>query len=194
MRKVLCVMAVLAIVAPASATNLDPADAIPWAAPWGNDANVVVQPDGSVTMDVGGNGSAGIFWRLCALPSEPVSVTGLWDGDCGGGGWAEVLIFTCTDAMSDDDIGAFIDGTGAGSPEIVAKHDSWDLGPIVFNEPIENGATGWGPFEIHATCPEYVIGLKVGNTAVVHFDIDAVPEPASALLLGLPMLLVRRRR
>ena len=35
MRKLLVVMAVLAIVAPASAGNLDPADAIPWNAPWG---------------------------------------------------------------------------------------------------------------------------------------------------------------
>ena len=124
MRKIVLLGAVALMVtaATASAGNLLPGAGIPWAAPWGNPANVVDHGDGTMTMDVAGNGSAGLFWRLPAWPSEIVSVTGQWMGDVGGGGWTEVLIFTSTVGMSDADIGNFIDGTGAGSPEIVARH------------------------------------------------------------------------
>lgn len=207
MRKIviLCSLALMVSATSAFGGNLTPGDppppaGIPWAASWGNDPNVDDHGDGTFTMDVGGNGSAGLFWRLPAYASETVSVTGSWEGDTGSGGWAEVLIFTSTVGMSDEDIGAFIDGTGAGDPEIVSKHDSWDLptqgiGPHTWGpEDIEAAATGWGPFEIHATCDEVIIATKVGNTAVVTFDISYVPEPASVLLLGLPLLLVRRRR
>jgi len=204
MRKiaVLCSLALMVSATTAFGGNLTPGDppppaGVPWFAPWGNPANVVDHGDGTFTMDVGGNGSAGLFWRLPAYDSETVSVTGQWEGDVGGGGWAEVLIFTSTVGMSDADIGAFIDGTAEGSPEIVAKKDSWGLNtpPNAWPwEPIEAAPTGWGPFEIHATCDEVIIGTKVGGTAVVTFDVSYIPEPASVLLLGLPLLLVRRRR
>ena len=194
MRTLLCVIAALAFATTATAGNLVPADAIAWAAPWGNPANVVDNQDGTFTIDVGGNGSAGIFWRLPAFESEMVSVEGLWAGDVGSGGWAEVMMFTSTEGMSDGDIAARIDaGNVAG--DIVVKKDSWGL-----NTP----PNAWGfedialaalePLEIHATCAEVVIAVKAGNTAVLTYDISYVPEPAAALLLGLPMLLVRRRR
>ena len=206
MRKiaVLCSLALMVSATSAFGGNLSPGEpppgSIPWKAPWGNPANVVDHGDGTFTMDVAGDGSAGIFWRLPAWATESVSVTGSWSGDTGPGGWAEVLIFTSTVGMTDEDIGIFINNTGAGDPEIVTKHDSWDLptqgiGPHTWGpNPIEDDATGWGPFEIHATCPEVIIATKVGNTAVATFDISYIPEPASVLLLGLPLLLVRRRR
>ena len=195
MRTLLCVIAALAFAATASAGNLVPDDAIGWAAPWGNPANIVDHGDGTFTAAVGGNGSAGIFWRLPAWESEMVSVEGMWAGMVGNqNGWAEVMMFTCTEGMSDGDIAARIDaGNVAG--DIVVKKDGWGLNtpPLVWGmEDIRLAALE--PLEIHATCNEVVIAVKAGNVATLTYDISYVPEPAAALLLGLPMLLVRRRR
>ena len=201
MKKVLIVMAVLAIAAPAMAqdpliTTYGPGT--PWAAGWGNPANAVYNGN-QVTLDVGGNGSAGLFWRLPAWDSEPIAVTGIWEGDVGSGGWAEVMFFTSTEGLTDADIASRIDVGGAA--DIAAKKDSWGLNtpPNAWGpEPIESAphpAPG-GHFDLHATCAEAVIAMKVGNTAVVTYDLAYVPEPASLMLValgGLPLLLRRRR-
>ena len=197
MRKVLCLIAVLAMASSAFAGNLDVGAAIPWHAPWGDPADVTDLGGGVINLDIGSNnGSAGIFWRLPAFPSEIVSVTGTWEGDCGGSGWAEVMFFTSTEGLDDSVVANRMD-VGAGI-DIAAKHDSWGLngGPVFGPEPIEAAPhpSPGGVFELHATCSEVIIGLKVGNTANVTYDLTYIPEPATALLLGLPLLLVRRRR
>jgi hypothetical protein len=54
------------------------------------------------------------------------------------------------------------------------------------------------PQEIHATCSEVIVALKVGSVGSegswATYDLTYVPEPAAALLLGLPLMLLRRRR
>ena len=200
MKKVLIVMAVLAMVAPAMAGNLPIGDAIPWNAPWGSSATVTDLGDNVVQLDLT-TGSAGIFWRLPAYDSEPVSVTGTWSGDVSAPGWAEVMFFTSTEGLSDGDVASMIDVGNA--PLIAAKKDGWGLNtpPTVWGpEAIElspHPAPG-GNFELHATCAEVVIGLKIGanpGTVSATYDLTYIPEPASLMLLlgGLPLLLRRRR-
>lgn len=191
MRKLAFCGLILALATPAFAGNLDPDAAISWNAPWGAPATVTDLGGGVINLDIAtDNGSAGIFWRLPAFPSEIVAITGTWEGDCGGNGWAEVMMFTSTEGWSDADIATRID-TGA-TGDIVAKHDSWALGPKVFSEDIS--AAQISPQEIHATCTEVIVALKVGNTANVTYDLTFVPEPAMMLLMGLPALFLRRRR
>ena len=197
MKNVLIAMAVLALVVPASAGNLPIGDAVPWAAPWGSQATIQDLGGGAYILDLAdNNGSSGYFWRLPAWESEIVSVTGTWEGDCGGSGWAEVMFFTSTEGWTDADVANRMDVGNVG--DIAAKHDSWGLngGPAFGPEPIEAAPMpGGSGFEIHATCAEVVVGFKVGNTATVLFDVSYIPEPASAMLLlgGLPLLLRRRR-
>lgn len=188
------VFVLLAMAAPALAGNLNLADAKPWAAPWGNPATVSDQGNGVFNLSIG-YGSAGVFWRLPALPSEIVKITGSWTGSTGNLGWAEVMMFTSTEGLSDAEIANRIDVGNAA--DIVAKKDSWGLNPP--------NPWGWedilaaktNPQEIHATCSEVVVALKVGsvgNGTWATYDLTFIPEPAAALLLGLPLMLLRRRR
>lgn len=193
------VVVLLAMAAPAFAGNLDLADAIAWQASWGQAATVSDQGGGVFNLSLS-SGSAGIFWRLPAFPSEIVRITGTWTGDTDGAGWAEVMMFTSTEGLSDADIASRID-TGAAA-DIVAKHDSWGLNgdPAWAWQPIEAAPANppGGLYEIHATCAEVIVGLKVGQSGGsgtwATYDLTFVPEPAAALLLGLPLMLLRRRR
>ena len=196
MKKALIVMAVLAIVAPASAGNLPTGDAIYYYASWGGaeDVNLTDNGDGSLTIDLGdNNGSDGVFWRLPAYVSENVTLEGTWSGDTGGSGWAEIMFFTSTEGQSDQDV---IDRIDAGNAaDIIAKYDAWELPPKVFG-PIDIDDNPY--FDnpgIHATCNDVIVAVKAGNTATFTFDLTYVPEPASAMLLlgGLPLLFRRRR-
>ena len=176
-----------------------------WRAPWGTN-EVWSDPAGPSSGDLGlsGNGSFGWWQRVPVIPSEIYTLQGEWAGDVGGAGWAEVMVFTSTEGLTDSDIASRVD-TGAAA-DIAIKKDSWGLNP----------PTAWGwedvnnskydespnppPFEIHMTCAEAVIALKLGSVEgggsqwVSYDNLELVPEPAAALLLGLPMLLIRRRR
>ena len=198
MRKLLLsVLVVGMIAAPASADLLlDPAAATPWHAPWGDPALVSGGP-GDFSMQIpSNNGSAGIFWRLPAWESEIIDVLGQWQGDCGGAGWAEIMVFTSTEGLEDSVVANRMDVGNVA--DIWVKHDSWGLngGPAFGPEPYPDAQMPGGQtLPLHATCNEVIVGLKVGNTADVNWiGLDYVPEPVSALLLGLPMLFIRRRR
>lgn len=197
MRTRLGVILVSVIVSTASAGNLipDPFNIYPYPG-WDNPPTVHDHEDGTFTASID-NGSGGVYWRLPAEASEVVSVEGQWTGDVGGAGWAEIITFTCTEGMSDTDIINRLDAGNAG--DIVIKKDSWGL-----NTP--PNAWGWedialsavAPLEIHSTCEEVVIAVKVGDGGgggtSVTFDISYVPEPGTILLLGLPMMLIPRWR
>lgn len=200
MKKALLVLAVLAIAATASAGNLPIGDAIPWNAPWGP-AATVTDLGGNVVKIAVSNGSAGLFWRLPAVASEEVQITGTWEGNVDNVGWAEVMFFTSTAGQDNATVAGRIDVGNAA--DIAAKHDDWGLngGPIWGPEPIENALHPDGPGTIiHATCDEVIVAIKIGQSGGgtanwATYDLTYIPEPASALLLlgGLPLLLRRRR-
>ena len=159
-----------------------------------------------------GTSSFGWYQRIPVIPSEIWYLSGCWCGDVSPNGWAEVMLFTSTEGMSDDDIINRIDTGGA--DDIAAKKDGWGLNPpdVWDCDEIGDASTGAygviqtpeGPvFEIHATCAEIVVGLKLGTGTwnpdhdgmYACFDnLSLTPEPTTALLLGLPLLLIRRRR
>ena len=214
MRKivVLCSLALMVFASTASAglTNGDFDDPVSengwtrWRAPWG--ANEVwSDPAGPSSGDLslpGGNGSFGWYQRVAVAASEMVTISGEWTGDTGAAGWAEVMLFTSTEGLSDADVANRCDAGAAG--DIAFKKDSWGLNPPnpwgwepIGQSPFPDGNGG----TIHATCNEVVVALKLGSVGGdnpwVSYDnlvIDVVPEPATALLLGLPLLLIRRRR
>lgn len=211
MKKVLCLMAVLAITATASALPVvngdwgtgDETGWTRWRAPWGAGENWSVTnlgptgPEG--TLSSGGGNSFGWFQRVPVIPSEVYTLVADWSGALGvqGGtnGWAEVGVIMGTDGMSDGDIVNAVDG-GQG---IVAKKDTWGLNPPA--------AWGWQPISLslvnpadfHAATGEVAVFIKLGgnpgNGNWLSVDnIELLPEPAAVLLLGIPMLFIRRRR
>ena len=206
MRKLLCVMAVLALAAPVLGAPVvngdfetgDETGWTRWRAPWGNSEVWSVGPGGNPGMagtnSNSGYSSHGWYQRVPVIPSEIYTLVGDWTGDVSAPGWAELGVIICTEGMTDGDIVSAIDG-GQG---VVAKKDGWGLNPpdVWGWESITNSLIE--PNDIHMTCAEAVVFTKIGSQAgpcTVSFDnIELVPEPTAALLLGLPILFLRRRR
>ena len=195
----LCGLALMLSATTAFATPLAAADATLWKAGWGEQADMEDIGGGYISGDLANNdGSSGCYWRIPGYASEIVELIGDWNGDSGSGGWAEVMLVTSTEGMSHSDIVAILDGPGE-SGMVLSKYDSWGLDPNPWDEDIMD--SDWqapehnvAPNPMHLTCGEVVVALKVGNTAAYNVTLELVPEPASALLLGLPLLLIRRRR
>lgn len=211
MKRLVAVLFLLAVVAPASAglVNGDfgtgtEAGWSRWRAPWGSTENWLVDPANGVPPPCGtlfgggGNGSFGWFQRIKVIPSEVFQLDADWTGNIGGAGWAEMMFFSCTSGMSDQDVITRIDTGNAA--DIAFKKDSWGMNPPT--------QWGWQPASlsphpggnhgiIHATCDEIVVAMKLGGFPMgwVSFDnIRLIPEPATMLLLGIPAVFLRRRR
>jgi hypothetical protein len=201
-----------------------------WRAPWGINENWSVgpcpgpcnpegcdppceEPFGVLTLAPAAAWSSfGWFQRIQVQAGQIYELSGCWCGDVSPLGWAEVMAFSCTEGVSDDDVISRID-TGNGA-DIAAKKDGWGLNPPDVWDCDEIGDAPYGSynvimtptgpaFEIPATCNEIVIALKLGTGTwnpdhdgmYACFDnLELVPEPVTALLLGLPMLFLRRRR
>lgn len=210
MRKALCVLAVLAVVSPALAAPVVNGDFSAgesgwtrWSAPWGTGTWAITNagptpPEGTLTTKYG---SFGWYQRVPVQVSEIYTLVGTWKGDVSNQGWAEVGYIMCTEGMTDSQIVSVID---AGAASITAaKKDGWGMNPpATWNwESIQlSPRPGGAPFEFHATCQEVTIFIKLGtinNSQTMNLSVDnieLVPEPATALLLGLPILFLRRRR
>ncbi|MDM8004529.1 MAG: hypothetical protein QUV05_00015 [Phycisphaerae bacterium] len=169
-----------------------------WRATWGTTENWDASTGVGNLYGGGGNGSFGWFQVVPTWVSEFVKVDAMWTGDIGGSGWAEVMLFSVPVGTSDADIANRLD-TGAAA-DIAFKKDSWGMNPptawdwqaaSLSPHPSGNGGV------IHNTEGWIVVGTKLGGfpLGTVNFDnIVLTPEPAAMLLLGLPLLLVRRRR
>ena len=176
-----------------------------WRAPWGSGeqwnvtSNGPTPPEGTASLS-NGIGSWGWFQRIPVSVPGPYTVSADWAGDIDGLGWAEVMLFSCTDALSNDDVIARIDVGNLA--DIAFKKDSWGMNPptawgweaaSLSPHPQGNGGV------IEATCPEIVVALKLGSTTnaprwTSWDNITVVPEPATLALLLLGGLALLRRR
>ena len=176
-----------------------------WAGPgeWNAQAPGNPTPAGQFTK-TGGGGHGGWYQVVEAAAGTEMNVDADWTGDTAGGGWAEVMLFSFDHDPSHAEVVAVFDLPGGpGGPvnqHIAYKHDSFGL---------PGGAT-WD-WEAASSLPEQgefnngtiesdgwvVVGLKAGGGGgqwAAWDNLVLTPEPATALLLGLPLLFLRRRR
>ena len=198
MRKVIVLMAMLAFVAPASANLLGPV----WQeyqAGWGSGSFSYPAAD-AVVIDTSG-GSNVAYQVIDVIPGEEYVLSGVL---CGSGSayWTEVLLFDYTgqDLAAGDGIDA-----PAPDPNIQLKSDGWGMNPGAYPGPTLFDVTVWGypnnpaaSMTIIPGASQIVVGMKAGASGGSNHAefscLTLVPEPASALLLGRPMLFLRRRR
>lgn len=201
MRTVLCAVATLAIVSVASGNVLvngdwSTGDETGWIrsnpAVWGSNQNWSVTsygptaPEGSLTMDGGSFG----WLQIVEVDAGATAELSL-DWMANNAGWIEVMLWT---EASEPDLAAvktiFDDGDAA---KTAFKEEgyttAWEQATSLW--PGGNDGTvvsdGW-----------VIVGLKLGSGgggAAGSFDnIVLTPEPATLLLLGMGLALVRRRR
>jgi len=159
-----------------------------WSVTW----NGPTPPEGTLAAD---GGSYGWYQTVPVDPGTPCTVTADWAGHTIS--WAEVMLWSVPAGTSAADIEATFD---AGPTSAIAyKKDAWGMNP----------PTTW-PWEAAALSPHpsgnggtvisqgvVVVGLKLGASGTpgdASFDnVVLTPEPSTALLLGLSLMLLRRR-
>lgn len=164
------------------------------------DPNEPVLDNPNATMAlVGGNSfNGGIYTTVSGLPTNtPLEIDGWWKPTSwpANNAWAEVIV------IADDPPPPPQNGSDYNvAANLEYKTDSFNAGGL--------GAGGIGRMSLTAevtndgtfttTTGQITIILKVGNgsgtTTCAFDDIIITPEPTAALLLGLPMLFLRRRR
>jgi hypothetical protein len=152
----------------------------PWGGPFTTDFAATPAIEGlySLNMSCPG-GSFGVYQEFAVIPGEEYFFTAVWKGD-GSNAWFECLLL--------DEAYSYAVADGPAAEDIIAKHDTWTLGPVPFG-------------------PEQVCGSRVasgtvmtvvlkcgasGGSADVWFDcVDVcgpIPEPGTCLLVGTGLL------
>jgi len=175
-----------------------------WAAPWGA-ANWTIcadgptLPEGELYLMQGQTGSFGWYQVVECPESWICTLSADWMGNIGGAGWAEVMLWSTADPNEDHGLRA---DTG-NAADIAYKKDSWGMNPPTSWdwEPASLSPHPDGNGGVVHSLGYVVVALKLGSVSgeqvYAEFDnivLTCVPEPATTLLLGLPLLLIVRRR
>ncbi len=214
MKKILFVIAILAISVPAFANLLVNGDFedgdltgwTAWTAPRGSyvaEVQYDVAFDGAALHLTGSESSFGVYQSFDTIPGQPYTISGVWMVPNGNLHWAEVMLFNDDGRDPYDQMDAPLDSS------ILLKVDGWGMNGQTFSS-WENFDAGnrWysgGPFSttVIATGTKMYVNLKagtaVGNGVHAYFDnvsVTTVPEPCTMLALaaGLGALVVRRRK
>ena len=154
--------------------------------PDGHDTNIQRTDGAGVPQHV-----SGYSIDIPVIPGDyDVTLTGWMKVYCSDWSWAPMLGQSATIELT-------IDGSVVASATIggtMAEQDAWlhvgtDLPPLMYSGPIANKV------DVHIITSKTVADFRVASSG--RFDdlvVDIVPEPASLLLLGLPLLFLRRRR
>jgi hypothetical protein len=163
-----------------------------WLAPWGLGnwsitSSGPTPPEGTLFLGSGQTGNFGWFQRVPAVVSETYTLSGLWAGDIGDSGWAEVMFFSGTAGLSDADVIARID---AGNPaDIAFKKDSWGMNPPTAWdwEPMALSPHPDGNGGVSHSLGEVVVAMKLGSTSgspvSVSFDELSIVDSSAVTLM-----------
>jgi len=214
MKKMLIIVALLAVASPAFAVNLvvngdwgtgDETGWTRWTAgrpteAWAVTSNGPTPPEGTLSATGKANDPSFGWYQVIEVPaSEEVTLSGDWTAT--NASWVEYMLFSVASVDPVAIVGRLDSGAAA---DVAYKRDGWGMnGGGTFGwesatlspHPSGNGGT------IHSL-GFVVVGLKLGlsqwlepTSDTASFDnIALTPEPAAMLLLGLPLLLIRRRR
>lgn len=209
MKKVIVVMAVLAMAATANANLLS--------GTWG-DSNVDqgngwgsgITWSGASSTGITGATNGGSYYAYQVIPAvvgETYTVTG--NVSVGGSSlWTEVLLFSL-DGGENLDAEADSGGDAVVHPNIISKIDSWGMNTASIGAgPVDIASVLWAgsahaPARINtdhvATSDTLVIALKVGasggSNTTTFSEMSLTPEPTALALMVLGFLpLLRRRR
>lgn len=206
MRTLVCLLSVLAIATAANGANLvvngDFSDGetgwTEWASPWGIGDSIV--EDGMVKIT--GQGSRGYVQPIATTPGQDYTITADWAAN-GQLHWGEVLFF------NDDGRAIYDQLDQPNNSSVIVKVDGWGMngGATVGFPSLVPAMSGdyWYPAGIFtntvkATGNLMWVSLKGGASdqggAIQYFadNVVVTPEPVTALLLGLSLVLVRRHR
>ena len=142
----------------------------------------------------GTNCNVGIWTVVTDLPiGETLTIDGYWRELDFDNSWCEVIVID-NEADFPDQV------TGDVTGPLEYKTDSWGAGgPGAAGGLISDTAEITNDGDFTTTDGQVAVLLKVGNNddslvSVAFDDMFITPEPATALLLGLPMLALLRRR
>lgn len=179
-----------------------------WWAPWGAynyavTVNGPFAPEGTAMLNPGQAGSFG-WYQVVECPAGMICcISGMWAGQIGGAGWAEVMLWTTNDPNENHGNRADV-----GNPaDIAFKKDSWGMNPPTTWdwEPITLSPHPNGNGGVVVSQGYVVVALKLGGFSPpewVSWDnlcLTCIPEPGSILalgtgLVGLAGLALRRRK
>lgn len=192
MRKLVCVLVVLAFVAPASA-NLLSGTWSEYSSGWGGSGTWTGLDATGGSVSISGGGSY-VAWQLVDVPADGDYTLA---GDVSGSaGWIEV-IFRLNPPWTAGEIAA---GKAIDTDDVqfINKHEGSISGSLPVGIDPGWNHTALSNVITASAGDKLLVGMKAGdggNAGPVNFaNMDLTPEPTSALLLGLPILFLRRRR
>ena len=146
--------------------------------------------DTEIARTDGGGVPAHVSGYAVDIPVAPpgdydVTLTGWMKCYCSDWSWAPMLGQTATIELTIDDV--VVDSATIGT--VIGEQDTWTQIALGYSGAIANKV------DVHIIASKTTGDFRVASSS--RFDdivVDIVPEPASLLLLGLPLVFLRKRR